>query len=60
MGYQIIARRSAGGHPMLVFDLENHLHLPLTVFAAEAVKAFEQQHGPGIRKRDRSVLCLAR
>jgi integrase len=38
LGYQIIARRSAGGYPMLVFDLENRLHLPLTVFVAEAIK----------------------
>jgi hypothetical protein len=38
LGYQIIARRSAGGHPMLVFDLENRLHLPLTVFGTEAIK----------------------
>jgi integrase len=38
LGYLIIARSSAGGHPMLVFDHENRLHLPLTVFATEAVK----------------------
>jgi integrase len=38
LGFQIIARTGAGRFRLLVFDRRRHLHLPLTVFAAEAVK----------------------
>jgi integrase len=38
LGYQIITRRRATEHRILVFDLRNNLHFPLTVFAAEAVR----------------------
>ena len=38
LGYQIITRRCATDHRILVFDLRNNLHFPLTVFAAEAVR----------------------
>jgi hypothetical protein len=37
--FRIVTRKSANGqHPVLVFDLENRLHFPLTIFAMEAVK----------------------
>ena len=35
---QIMTRRNATEHRLLVFDLRNQLHLPLTVFAKEAMK----------------------
>ncbi len=37
--FRIVTRKSPNGQrPALVFDLENRLHFPLTIFAAEAVK----------------------
>ena len=37
--YRIVTRKGAAHrHPVLVFDLENRLHIPLTIFAEEAVK----------------------
>jgi integrase len=38
-GYRIVTRKGAAHqHPVLVFDLKNRLHVPLTIFAEEAVK----------------------
>jgi integrase len=37
--FRIVTRKGADSqYPALVFDLENRLHFPLTIFAAEAVK----------------------
>ncbi len=37
--YRIVTRKGAAHHhPVLVLDLENRLHAPLTIFAKEAVK----------------------
>ena len=38
LGCRIVTRSGSGGHPVLVFDRRERLHLPLTVFAGEAVK----------------------
>lgn len=36
--YRIVTRKGAHQHHVLVFDRENRLHVPLTIFAGEAVK----------------------
>jgi hypothetical protein len=37
--YRIVTRKGAAHqHPVLVFDLENRLHVPLTIFSEEAMK----------------------
>ena len=38
LGCRIVTRSGSGCHPVLVFDRQNELHLPLTIFAGEAVK----------------------
>ena len=38
LGCRIVTRSGPGCHPVLVFDRRNELHLPLTIFAGEAVK----------------------
>ena len=38
LSFQIVVRKGAGQFRVLVFDRMKHLHFPLTVFAAEAVK----------------------
>lgn len=37
-GCRIVTRTSLGPHPILVFDRQNELHFPLTIFAGEAIK----------------------
>jgi integrase len=38
LGCRIVTRSGSGCHSVLVFDRRNELHLPLTIFAGEAVK----------------------
>jgi integrase len=38
VGYRIVTRKHNKRHPVLVFDFEDRLHFPLTIFGAEAVK----------------------